>query len=170
MLPGSSHMPEPSIDWLQEAVDGRLEINGVNVWKAMRYRGYIQVIDKDGKVMDSVTGHAIVRGQSVTSSDNKTRNSIPMLERCAEFRVTDRGRKLLEDAKNAQLPFKKSDLPKTHELWLSTLRRCCRNVPKGLHLTHKDGELHVLATGLDGKVVNDSAHCLASFKVPWQEE
>lgn len=140
-------MPEPPIDWLREAADGKLKLTGMNVMKALRYRGHIQVLDAKRNVLDSVK----------------------KLEDCAEFRVTERGLALLESPKKAELPFNKNDLPKGHELWLSSLRRCLRNAPKGFKLSFKDDELHVLVTDLQGKIDNDDAHRLAAFKVAWHE-
>ena len=145
--PSSSHMPVPPIEWLREAADGRLKLTGANVWKALRYRGHINILDAKGNILDHVK----------------------KLEDCAKFEVTKRGLALLESPKSAELPFRKTDLPKSHELWLSSLRRSLRNIPKGFKLTEKDGEVHVLVTDTDGKVENDAIHRLASFKVPWVE-
>lgn len=141
-------MPVPPTEWLQKAADRRLEVTGENVWKAMRHRAYIQVIDTKGNVVESA----------------------PKLDKVSEFRVTERGHRLLEDSKKTVgLPFNKNDLPQSHELWLSSLRRCFRNIPKGFKLAEKDGEIHVLVTDTDGKVENDAAHRIASLKVPWVE-
>lgn len=144
-----SHMPDPPTDWLQLVADRKLKLTGANVWKAMRYRSFVHVLDQKQQVMDSVT----------------------KLDDCSGFKITERGLALLESSKNkVELPFRKGDLPKGHELWLSALRRCARNVPKSFVLAHKDGEMHVLITDLEGKVANDDAHRIASFKVPWHDK
>jgi hypothetical protein len=140
-------MPEPPTEWLQQAADNRLPLTGKNVVTALRYRGHIQVIDSKGQVMDHVT----------------------KLEECRSFNVTKRGLALLETAKKVSLPFNKSELPKSHEIWLSSLRRCLRNIPKGFKLTEKDGEVYVLVADTEGKVEDDALHQLASFKVPWHK-
>jgi hypothetical protein len=138
-------MKVPPTDWLQKVADGRLEMNGVNVWKALRYRAYVQVIDVKGNVMHEVS----------------------KLKECGQFRVTQRGIDLLEGNGEAVLPFDKNDLPLNIRLWTSAFRRWTRNCPPGLFLTFTDGQLHVLAADTQGKVKDDPFHRLASMKVPW---
>jgi hypothetical protein len=141
-----SHVPP--IEWLQEAQAGRLEVTGENVWKAFRYRAYIQVLDEKEHVFETVPSLKLVKG----------------------FRVTQRGKELIETAKNPSLKaeLKGADDPPT-KLWLSAFKRWVRNVPKGMKLAQSDGELHVLAPDAEGKIKNDEAHRLFSLKVPWVE-
>jgi hypothetical protein len=137
-------MKTAPLELIQKVADRKLETTGVNVWNALKYRAYIQVIDLDGNVLQEV----------------------PRLDRVAGFRLTPRGKDLLSGSATA-LPFDKNDPPLNVRLWVSAFRRWCRNCPKGLHLTHSDGQLHVLAADGTGKVKDDEIHRLASVKVPW---
>lgn len=138
-------MPPPPTDWLQQAASGKLEMTGVNVWKALRHRAYVQIIGTDGNVLHEVS----------------------RLSQCASFRVTQRGHELLESSNAADLPFNKNDPPMSIRLWTSAFRRWTRNCPDGLYLTYSDGQLHVLAADKEGKVKDDDAHRLASMKIRW---
>lgn len=140
----SATEPVP-IDWLQKAADGKLEMTGVNVWKALRHQAYIQVIGVDENVLHQVS----------------------KLDQCARFRVTQRGRDLLEGKEGPQFPFDKNDPPLNIRLWVSAFRRWTRNCPKGLVLAYSEGQLHVLVTDSQGNVKDDPAHRLSSMKVPW---
>ena len=138
--------PPPPTDWLQEAASSKLEMTGVNVWKALRYRAYVQIIGVKGDVLHEVS----------------------RLSQCASFRVTQRGHDLLESsATGPDLPFNKNDPPLNIRLWTSAFRRWTRNCPEGLHLAYSDGQLHVLAADKGGKVKDDDAHRIASMKVRW---
>jgi len=138
-------MPVPPIDWLKRAAEGKLEMTGINVWKALRHRVYIQIIGPDSNVVHEVS----------------------RLNQCATFRVTQRGQDLLEHSGEIDLPFNKTEPPMNIRLWTSAFRRWARNCPEGLHLTYSDGQLHVLAADMDGKVKDDDAHRLVSVKVRW---
>lgn len=138
-------MATPPTDWLQKAVEGKLEVTGVNVWKALRHRAYVQVIGTDGNVL----------------------NEVSRLNQCARFRVTQRGHDLLESSESSGLPFNKADPPLSIRLWTSAFRRCLRNCPEGIYLAQSDGQLHILAADKDGKVKDDEAHRLSSMKVRW---
>jgi hypothetical protein len=138
-------MDLPPIDWLRQAAHGKLDATGVNVWKALRHRAYIQVIGLDDNVMETVT----------------------RLDRVKGFRVTRRGHQYLNELGAVRLPFNKNDPPRNIVLWLSTLRRLSRNFPAGLVLACSDKELRVLAKDIAGKVQDDAAHHIASVKVPW---
>lgn len=138
-------MPTPPIDWLKSAADGRLEMSGVNVWKALRHRAYVQIIDKDSNVLHEVS----------------------RLKDCISFRVTQRGYDLLEHSDEIELPFNKNDPPMNIRLWTSAFRRWIRNCPDGLSLTFSEGQLHILAADTDGKTKNDDVHRVASMKVRW---
>jgi hypothetical protein len=138
-------MSEPPVEWLQRAAEHKLEVTGVNVWKALRHRAFVQVLDFHGDVIEHVK----------------------RLDLCKDFRVTARGHALLEFSKKTSLPFKKGELPKNIELWLSGVRRLMRNIPKDLVLTEKDEELHVLVKDNEGNVACDGPHRLATIKVPW---
>lgn len=136
------------IEWLREADKGRLPVTGKNVWQALKLGAYIQVLDHTGGVL-----HEVKR-----------------LDSCAGFRVTQRGRDLIEgrDKTKAVLPFNKEDPPLNIRLWVSAFRRWMRNCPQGLSVVESDGEMHVLAKDTEGKVENDLDHRLASVKAPWQ--
>lgn len=136
--------PAP-LELIQKVADGKLENTGTNVWKALKYRAYIQVIDHDGNVLQEV----------------------PRLDRVAGFRLTPRGKDLISGSTATALPFNKDDPPLNVRLWVSAFRRWCRNCPKGLYLAHSDGQLHILAEDGTGKVKDDEIHRLASLKVPW---
>ena len=133
------------LDLLRQIDAGKLPLTGVNVWKVLRYRAHIQVIGLDGEPMDGV----------------------PRLDRVASFRLTPRGKALLQST--VTLPFYRQELPLHIAHYTSSLRRWCRNIPKGLRLAYSDGELHVVAEDLEGHVANDEAHRIASAKVPWIE-
>lgn len=137
-------MRPPPLDLVQKIADRKLEATGINVWKVLKHQDYIQVIDHDGNVL----------------------HEVPRLDRVAGFRLTPRGQEMIAGSK-VGLPFDKADPPMNVRLWVSAFRRWCRNCPKGLQLTHSDGQLHVLAEDAAGKVKDDDLHRLASVKVPW---
>ena len=121
-------------------------MTGENIAKAMRLRGYIQVLDAKENVLDWAA---------------KTTD-------CASFRVTQRGRELIEDEKKAvEFPFDKHDPPLSIRLWKSAFQRWIRNCPKGLFLAYSDDHLHILARDSAGIVKDDPAHRLISIKAPW---
>jgi hypothetical protein len=142
-------MDTPPIDWFKQIADGKVATTGVNVWKALKFRAFIQVIGKDGSVI----------------------SGSPRLDQVSHFRITERGRKLLDQSKEGAptLPFNKADPPLAVRLWLSAFRRWCRNCPKGLQLTYANGQLHVLANDSQGKTADDDLHRLDSVKVPWHD-
>ncbi len=138
-------MPMPPIDWLKRAAKGELEMTGMNVWKALRHRSYVQIIGPDSNVIQEVS----------------------RLSQCASFRVTQRGHDLLEHSSDTDLPFNKTEPPTNIRLWTSALRRLARNCPEGFYLAYSEGQLHVLAADTDGKVKDDDAHRVMSVKVRW---
>lgn len=140
-------MDLPPIELLKKVDDRTLDLTGENVWKALHYRAFIQVLDKKGNVV----------------------SGSPKLKEIVGFRLTHRGKALLKNSGPgaARLPFNRDDLPINERLWVSAFRRWCRNCPKGLQLTYSDSELHVLATDTSGKVADDDLHRIASMKVPW---
>jgi len=135
----------PPIDWLKEVQDRKLEINGVNVWKALHFPSFVQVISRKNDVMTEVK----------------------VLKDVAEFRLTRRGSDFLEESEATILMFKKADPPPNIRYWLSAFRRLARNCPEGLQLTYADGELRVLAKDTKGNTKNDDLHLVESVKVPW---
>lgn len=135
-----------STDLLQLVADGKLEVTGENIWKVLRHRAFVQVLDRKGEPIDGV----------------------PKLQDVSGFRLTHRGRDLISGSKTA-LPFNKADPPPAVKFWTSTFKRWCRNCPKGLHLAYSDGELHILVQDASGTVKNDDRHRLVSAKIPWVE-
>lgn len=130
---------------LQRVADSKFEVTAKNVWQALRYRAYVQILGPGGDVL---AGN-------------------PSLDKVAGFRLTQRGRDALVSATSNVSALNRHDLPKEVSLWLSALRRCGRNCPKRIHLTHSGGQLRVLSEDASGGVKDDDAHRIASFKVPW---
>jgi hypothetical protein len=141
-------MDAPPRDWLKLAADRRLEVTGLNIAKALRFRGYIQLMDHSGHMVQHVT----------------------KIQDCAGFRVTERGLAYLLEEAVTGLPFSKYDPPPRIQHWLSALKRLCRNCPEGLHLFYSEGELRVLMEDTTGKVADDPIHLVASMKAPWLVE
>lgn len=141
-----SYMPVPPVAWLKLVAEGRLEVSGTNVAKALRYRSFIQFLDINGGVIEK-----------------------PLrLGEIAAFRVTARGQALLQEAATpTEFPFKRSDPPQDIKLWVSAFKRWARNCPKGLVLAYSDDQIHVLAKDRTGVAKDDDAHRVASIKVPW---
>lgn len=141
----STRVSLPPTAWLKEVLDRKLEVTGVNVWKALRYPSFVQVISRKGDVMTEVS----------------------RLSEVADFRITRRGQDFLEEFESTVLKFKKHDPPANIRYWLSTFRRLIRNCPEGIKLTFSDGELKVLAEDTKGNTKNDDLHLVESVKVPW---
>jgi hypothetical protein len=142
-------MLPPPVEWLKEAKTGRMPLTAVNVWKALRYKSYVQVLDFKGNVISHVVN----------------------LKDCCDLRITKRGFDYLEEAKNTvTLPFNRENLPQAMQLWINTFRRWTRNCPAGVVLTFSDGELRVLVKDTSGKAKDDEKHLLAAAKISWLDQ
>lgn len=132
-------------EWLKKVQQGKLEVTGENICKALRLRAYVQVIDLKQNVVSGAIGTDKVSG----------------------FRITERGRALLAKETGVQLPINLADPPKNIKWWANALKRWARQCPKGFFVTYSNDELRVLVADNTGKVKDDEAHRLVSVRVPW---
>ncbi len=141
-------------DFLKEVGEGKAEVNARNIMFAVRSHGNVAILDAKGDVLHPEL--------AIRIPDKE------LLKKVSGFALTRRGVEYTAEGKKSPLAFNPKHPPQAITLWLSTLKRTLRNVPKGIKfkLDEKTGELTLIVTDASGKITDAKSSELHSQTIP----